>query len=483
MPGGRVAPSPARNAQEVPPEDQAHIRKRLITEFACCPVYLTDKVSGPYYNGFANAELWPRFHYEQRGVRDEPLDWAWWDAYRTANGEFCEVVANIAQSHDMIWVHDYHLMLLPQMLRARVPGATIGWFLHTPFPASATFRTLPVRTPLLEGLLAADTLGFHTFDYCRHFVSACSRILPGVEVTPTSVTTADGRTCQVMVDPIGIEPDDFLRIARSDACQRRVAELRRQFEGVHVIVAVDRLDPIKGIPHRLLGLRTFFAAHPEFIGRVTLVQVAVPSRVDVDAYRKLTETVNVLVGSINGEFSTLTCQAIHYFYRRCERWQGARESQPPSREPACRRIATVLAVLAALEGHAAACARNPRTQHKPGGAVCAVHGGGCGAHYKPAGRHEPGERGVRGVPARAGGLAGCAGAVRVCGRGTVASRRPTVQSVGAHLRRQRHPPSAGDDPRRAGAAVAAAARAHQVQHQSRLGDDLRRLACRGATAA
>ena len=218
--------------------------------------------------GFCNDILWPILHYENAA----PFDLGLWSAYKTANRAFADAVCEIAEEGDMIWAHDYHLMVLPLMLRRKLPRATIGWFLHTPFPSSEVFRTLPVRTDLLRCLLACDMVGFHTWDYAGHFLASVSRLLSGATVAPTSVTLRE-RTTRVGVFPIGIEPDAFVTVARSPACKQRLSELEHTFRGLLTIVSVDRLDPIKGLPHRLLGLDTLFRKHPEWIGRVTLLQV------------------------------------------------------------------------------------------------------------------------------------------------------------------------------------------------------------------
>lgn len=225
------------------------------------------------------------------------------------------MILSISGPGDSVWAHDYHLMLLPYLLRRHLPAAaSIAWFLHTPFPSSDVFRALPIRGELLRGLLAADFLGFHTFDYAGHFLSSALRLLPGVTVTPTSVTF-DGRKTRVGVFPIGIEPGAFTAVVDTPRCQARIAELCTAFAGTRLVVAVDRLDPIKGVPHRLLALEHFFRSCPEWVGRVTFLQVAVPSRTDVATYQQLTAQVNELVGSINSTYGSLAYTPVRYMYR------------------------------------------------------------------------------------------------------------------------------------------------------------------------
>jgi trehalose-6-phosphate synthase len=278
----------------------------------------------PPIDPLARAQLWPLLHYEQDMTGTKRFDWGVYDAHKRANEAFAEVVMSVAHEGDLIWAHDYHLMILPLLLRRRLPRATIAWFLHTPFPSSEVFRTLPVRGELLRCLLACDLVGFHTPEYARHFASACARVLPGVELSPTAIAY-HGSVTRIGAFPIGIEPESFVAIARSDKCVARIAELSAQFAGQRVIVSVDRLDPIKGIPHRLLGLEQLFRRHPEWIGRITFLQVAVPSRVDVATYQRLTNQVEQLVGRINGTYGSLVytpgASAWGWWWRR--RWRVA----------------------------------------------------------------------------------------------------------------------------------------------------------------
>ena len=195
-------------------------------------------------------------------------------------------------------------MLLPQMLREEI-GTTksnvkIAFFLHTPFPSSEIYRILPVREEVLLGVLHCDLIGFHTYDYARHFLSSCARIL-GLNTTPNGVEF-DSKIVTVGAFPIGIDPDKFTEGLKKESVQRRIALLQEKFKGVKLMVGVDRLDYIKGVPQKLHALEVFLTDHPEWIGKVVLVQVAVPSRQDVEEYQNLRAVVNELVGRINGKF-------------------------------------------------------------------------------------------------------------------------------------------------------------------------------------
>lgn len=189
----------------------------------------------------------------------------------------------------------------------------IGFFLHTPFPSSEIYRILPVREALLTGLLDCDLIGFHTYDYARHFLSSCSRILD----TPTTPNGVDwnGRFVTVGAFPIGIDPEKFVEGLQRPKVQERIATLSRKFEGVKLIVGVDRLDYIKGVPQKLHALEVFLTEHPEWIGKIVLVQVAVPSRQDVEEYQNLRAVVNELVGRINGKFGTIEFMPIHFLHQ------------------------------------------------------------------------------------------------------------------------------------------------------------------------
>jgi len=185
--------------------------------------------------------------------------------------------------------------------------------LHTPFPSSEIYRILPVRREILLGILYCDLIGFHTFDYARHFLSSCTRIL-GLPTMPNGVEF-EGRLAHVGTFPIGIEPASFINNLKKESVKTRISQLEQRFGGVKVIVGVDRLDYIKGVPQKLHALELFLSQHPEWIGKVVLVQLAVPSRQDVEEYQNLRSTVNELVGRINGRFGTVEFMPIHFMHK------------------------------------------------------------------------------------------------------------------------------------------------------------------------
>lgn len=226
---------------------------------------------------------------------------------------FANVVNEYYEEGDVVWVHDYHLMFLPKCLKDYNSKIKVGWFLHTPFPSSEIHRTLPSRSELLRSVLAADLVGFHTYDYARHFVSACTRIL-GLEGTPEGVED-QGRLTRVAAFPIGIDSDRFIRALDVPQVQEHIKELKERFAGRKVMLGVDRLDMIKGIPQKILAFEKFLEENPTWRDKVVLLQIAVPTRTDVPEYQKLTSQVHEIVGRINGRFGTLTAVPIHHLDR------------------------------------------------------------------------------------------------------------------------------------------------------------------------
>ncbi|QSS51129.1 alpha,alpha-trehalose-phosphate synthase [Histoplasma capsulatum var. duboisii H88] len=297
------------------PEDEIHlVKKRLSDEYDAVPVLIDDELADRHYNGFSNSILWPLFHYHPGEIT---FDESAWYAYRDANRLFAKAIANDVKDGDLVWVHDYHLMLLPAMLREEIgtskKNVKIGFFLHTPFPSSEIYRILPVRNELLLGVLHCDLIGFHTYDYARHFLSSCSRIL-GLSTTPNGVEF-QGKIITVGAFPIGIDPEKFTEGLKKEKVQKRITALEQKFQGVKLMVGVDRLDYIKGVPQKLHALEVFLTDHPEWIGKVVLVQVAVPSRQDVEEYQNLRAVVNELVGRINGKFGTVEFMPIHFMHK------------------------------------------------------------------------------------------------------------------------------------------------------------------------
>ncbi|XP_059664689.1 alpha,alpha-trehalose-phosphate synthase [UDP-forming] 1-like isoform X2 [Cornus florida] len=301
----------------VPDEVGQKTLTKALAEKKCIPVFLDEEIVHQYYNGYCNNILWPLFHYlglpqEDRLATTRSFQ-SQFDAYKKANQMFADVVYEHYEDGDVVWCHDYHLMFLPKYLKDYNNKMKVGWFLHTPFPSSEIHRTLPSRSELLRSVLAADLVGFHTYDYARHFVSACTRIL-GLEGTPEGVED-QGKLTRVAAFPIGIDSDRFIRALELPQVQDHIKELKKRFAGRKVMLGVDRLDMIKGIPQKILAFEKFLEENPDWRDKVVLLQIAVPTRTDVPEYQKLTCQVHEIVGRINGRFGTLTAVPIHHLDR------------------------------------------------------------------------------------------------------------------------------------------------------------------------
>lgn len=303
--------------RDIPLEDQPDLTRRCWEEHGCIPIYVSEALNEGHYNGFSNSILWPLFHYHFEGIL---FDDSTWEAYQEVNRLFAKTIAQDVKDGDLIWVQDYHLMLLPAMLREELEkrkdkpkNVKIGFFLHCVFPSSEIYRVLPVREEILEGVLQSDLIGFHTIDFVRHFLNACSKVLH-VPTTPAGVHY-QGRFVAVQEFPIGIDPGKFTDGLKDKDVIKRIAQLKERFKDVKVIVGVDRLDYVKGMQHKLHALEVFLTEHPEWAGKVILIQVAVPSRGDVLEYQNLRHTVNELVGRINGKFGTFEFSPIHFLYQ------------------------------------------------------------------------------------------------------------------------------------------------------------------------
>jgi len=284
---------------------------RHLSKHGFRPIWLTDEQETDYYQGFSNSVLWPLFHYLVNNVRVEET---YWVAYRDVNRMFARSIIRHYKPGDVIWIHDYHLMLLPRMIRSARPDASIGFFLHTPFPSSELFRVLPWRRELLEGILGADLVGFHTYDYVRHFRVSVRRVL---NIEPEEdVFIVEGRGVRVGVFPIGIEVERYRdAAAHNESTRNEIETFKEELKDRRLILGVDRLDYTKGIPERLLGYERFLELNPDYHEKLELLQVGVPSRTEVRSYRELRENVEQIVGRVNGRFGSARWTPIKYIYR------------------------------------------------------------------------------------------------------------------------------------------------------------------------
>jgi len=285
------------------------IMTRLLAE-NCHPVPLSQPDVEAHYYGMCNRTIWPLFHYFPNYAEYSE---DFWRAYERVNTAFANVVAGIAKPNDIIWIHDYHLMLLPKLLREKLPKAKVGFFLHIPFPSFEIFRLLPWRQQILDGLLGADLVGFHTYDYTGHFLDSAHRLL-GYEVAMGQVTAAD-RLVKADAFPMGINYDQFSNVDQDPRVQAERKRFRRKLGDCRVILSVDRLDYTKGITQRLEAFSLFLDRNPNFKRRVILVLLVVPSRTRVEHYIQLKKQVDGLVGEINGKHSTIGWMPVWYLYR------------------------------------------------------------------------------------------------------------------------------------------------------------------------
>ncbi|MET0283166.1 MAG: bifunctional alpha,alpha-trehalose-phosphate synthase (UDP-forming)/trehalose-phosphatase [Polyangiales bacterium] len=262
-----------------------------------------------YYDGYANAVLWPLFHYLLDKVQLDASNE--WRAYQAVNERFADVLAAEMRPGDTVWIHDYQLMLVPAYLRARVPDARIGFFLHVPWPSSDVFRILPSREELLEGLLGADLIGFHTESYRHNFLHSVAKVL-NLDLGVDSIAWEE-REVRVGVYPISIDLTEFER--ESPEVDELVNKLRHGTEGKRTVLGVDRLDYTKGVPRRLMAFDRLLEREPQLRGKVHLIQIAVPTREKIDSYAELRSEVNELVGRINSAHGSPTESPIQSLYR------------------------------------------------------------------------------------------------------------------------------------------------------------------------
>ncbi|CAM9278203.1 unnamed protein product [Laminaria digitata] len=298
----------------VDPAIQPAVRKKLEADHNCTPVFLTQEVEDLYYHRFTQGVLWPLFHCIPTNFNEALLEnfQSQYEAYAHANKLFLEAVAGIYEEGDIVLVHDYDLMLLPALLRKRLPDITCGFFLHCPFPSTAEFyRMLPVRQVLLEGILGADLVCFNHFDYVRHFLNSCTRIL-GLESYPSRIEYS-GRLISVSICPMGIHPEAFEMTPEIGSVTDRLRHVCHT-EDRKVLVSIDRLDLCKGIPLKLLAVESLLEKFPELRGKVIMFIVVRDDGRRGD--RDLRKAVDGLVGRVNGKYGKTDYCPIQYVKKR-----------------------------------------------------------------------------------------------------------------------------------------------------------------------
>jgi len=291
---------------------RSEVQSRARSEFRSHCVFLSEEDFENFYQGFCNKTIWPLFHYFPSNAS---YDENYWLQYKKVNEAFGESLLEVVEQDDILWIHDYHLMLLPDLLRKKLPKVRIGFFLHIPFPQLEIFRLLPAkwRREILEGLLGADLIGFHTHDYMEYFLRCVQRIL-GYKHKIGHLAVGD-RTVKVGAFPMGVDFKKFHAAARSLEGRKAKEELRKTFAETKIILSVDRQDYSKGIIHRLQGFEAMLERNPQWHGKVTLLMIVVPSRIGIQDYEEMKKQIEELVGKINGKFGAIHWAPINYHYR------------------------------------------------------------------------------------------------------------------------------------------------------------------------
>ncbi len=290
--------------------EQENITDQL-EEMSLVPVFLDQEEINQYYEGFSNEVLWPVFHYYVSTFA--AYKQSQWEYYRDVNEKFKDIVLQHLEPGDVIWIHDYQLLLLPGLIRAELPDVSIGFFLHIPFPSHELFRMIPWRYELLEGMLGADLIGFHTFDDVRHFAGAVSRILP-VNVS-ANVINIGVRSVVAESFPMGIDVKKYASLPLKKEVKENIQSIKDTFKDSKIILSIDRLDYSKGILQRLLAFEELLKTHPEYCEKVTMNMIVVPSRDNVPQYAHLRDEIDKKVGSINAVYRKMDWTPIHYYYR------------------------------------------------------------------------------------------------------------------------------------------------------------------------
>ncbi|ORY92359.1 glycosyltransferase family 20-domain-containing protein [Syncephalastrum racemosum] len=299
-------------SEEIREEERNSLGSLLFLKHQMIPIFLDDKLAHGHYEGYCKQVLWPLLHYV---MWDETVDEKkFWEAYVAVNRIFADTVADHYREGDQIWIHDYHLLLVPQMLREKLPNAPIGNFIHTPFVSSEIFRCLPRRKDILQGMLGSNLIAFQTYNYARHFASNCTRIL-GYEYTPAGVD-ANGTIVSLGIHPIGIDADRTRRNCKRPGVMPKIKAMQQKFKGKKIIVGRDKLDPVKGIFQKLESFEKFLTEYPEWKDQVVLIQVTAPGVINAP---KLDVKLAEIINRINSKFGSLEFTPVQHFHQHIDR--------------------------------------------------------------------------------------------------------------------------------------------------------------------
>ncbi len=309
---------PGITEEELTTKEQEQVRLKLLDK-KCFPVYIERHDIENHYYGFSTKTLWPIYHYF---LQNATFNKTYWESYKHVNQLFADYISTIIEEGDQVWVHDYHLLLLPQLLREKFPQLTIGLFTQLPFPSYEVFRALPWRTEILEGMLGADLVGFQTYDYERHFLSCVQRLM-GLDSFFNRIRY-DERILLAGAFPMGIDYRQFEKSAgelvekektgQSTSLHQRIKQQFLNEKDKKIIVSIDRLDYTKGFPERLLAFEQFLESNPQCREKVSLVLGVIPSRESVSEYKKLKKAIDGLVGRINGHYSSVGWMPVWYLF-------------------------------------------------------------------------------------------------------------------------------------------------------------------------
>ncbi|CAO3677752.1 unnamed protein product [Rhizopus microsporus] len=293
-------------------EERDSLTSLLLSKYDMLPIFVEDKLASGHYEGYSKQVLWPLMHYLMWSDNVDEI--AFWQDYVKVNEIFAQEAINHYNDGDIIWVHDYHLFLVPQMIRERLPDARVGLFIHTPFPSSEIFRCLPHRREVLQGILGANLIGLQTYDYARHFTSCCTRLL-GYEYTPAGIL-GQGSLVQIGIYPIGIDLERTRDHCNRPGVEPKAKAIRERYAGKKLIIGRDKLDRVKGVLQKLEAFEIFLDTYPEWRDKVVLIQVTSPGVLDTPDLEK---KANEIVARVNSKYGSLEFSPANLFNQHIDR--------------------------------------------------------------------------------------------------------------------------------------------------------------------